>query len=464
MSGGRVLVIDDDLSLRQFLKNMLRRAGYEIETAAGGEEGLAILAASSVDVVVTDLTMEGMDGMAVLKSVRQRWPATEVVMITAHATAENAVEAMKQGAHDYVVKPFNVDQLKVILQKALEKKAMREENLTLREALKDRFGYGSMVGRSEAMQRVYDLMDRVKDTPVTVLITGESGTGKELVARAMHYEGARQSKPFRSINCGAIPENLIESELFGYKKGAFTGAVRDSLGLFASAQGGTVFLDEVGEMPLSTQVKVLRAIQERKVKPIGGFEEVPVDVRIVAATNRDLQAEVRAGRFREDLYYRLKVITVELPPLRARLSDLRPLTDHFLTMYAEQFAKPGVVLDDSTLVELAAWSWPGNVRELENVIQRGVALCRGTVILPDCLPPEIQAAADVGGGFPTEVGGDGLDLERTLERYERQLLESALASAGGIKTEAARLLGISFRSLRYRLQKIGLEDEGPRPN
>ena len=456
---GRVLVIDDDLSLRQFLKNMLRRAGYEIETAGSGREGLAILEARAADVVVTDLTMEGMDGMEVLRDVKQRWPGTEVVMITAHATAENAVEAMKQGAHDYVVKPFNVESLKVILLKAFEKKAMREENRTLREALKDRFGYGSMVGRSEAMQRVYDLMDRIKDTPVTVLITGESGTGKELVARAVHYEGSRQGRPFRSINCGAIPENLIESELFGYKKGAFTGATRDSLGIFASAAGGTVFLDEVGEMPLATQVKVLRAIQERKVRPIGGFDEVPVDIRLVAATNRDLAEEVRASRFREDLYYRLKVVTVELPPLRARLSDIKPLCEHFLRMYAERFGKAGASLDEETRSYLLAWQWPGNVRELENVIQRGVALSRGTVITADCLPPEIRAAAPQRGvGLPTVVGAGGLDLDAVLESYERLLLESALDGADGVKKEAARLLGISFRSLRYRLQKIGLED------
>ena len=459
MTAGRVLVIDDDLSLRQFLKNMLRRAGYEIETAGSGKEGLAILEEQAADVVVTDLTMEGMDGMAVLRSVRQRWPATEVVMITAHATAENAVEAMKQGAHDYVVKPFNVESLKVILQKAFEKRAMSEENRTLREALKDRFGYGSMVGRSEAMQRVYDLMDRIKDTPVTVLITGESGTGKELVARAVHYEGIRQARPFRSINCGAIPENLIESELFGYKKGAFTGAVRDNPGIFASAGGGTVFLDEVGEMPLSTQVKVLRAIQERTVRPIGGFEEVPVDIRLVAATNRDLTEEVRSGRFREDLYYRLKVVTVELPPLRARLSDVKPLCEHFLAMYGEQFGKLGASLDEETRAQLLAWHWPGNVRELENVIQRGVALSRGIVVTSDCLPPELQASAPQHGlGLPTVVGADGMDLDSVLETYERLLLESALESAGGVKKEAARLLGITFRSLRYRLQKIGLED------
>jgi two-component system, NtrC family, response regulator PilR len=457
--GGRVLVVDDDLSLRQFLKNMLRRAGYEIEVAGSGAEGLRILDAKPADVVVTDLTMEGMDGMAVLRAVKKGWPATEVIMITAHATAENAVEAMKQGAHDYVVKPFNVESLKVILQKAFEKKAMREENLTLREALKDRFGYGSMVGSSEAMQRVYDLMDRVKDTPVTVLITGESGTGKELVARAVHYEGNRQARPFRSINCGAIPENLIESELFGYKKGAFTGAVRDNIGLFASAGGGTVFLDEVGEMPMSTQVKVLRAIQERKVKPIGGFDEVAIDVRLVAATNRDLAAEVRAGRFREDLYYRLKVVSIELPPLRDRLADVQPLCEHFLNLYGERFGKPGARLDAETRAHMLAWEWPGNVRELENVIQRGIALSHGIEITTDCLPPEIQASGpDRSLGLPIVVTSDGLDLEAVLENYERMLLESALEQAGGVKKEAARLLGVSFRSLRYRLEKIGLEE------
>jgi len=458
MSEQRVLVIDDDLSLRQFLRNMLKRSGYTIETAASGREGLQTMEREPAGVVVTDLQMEGMDGMQVLRTVREKWPETEVVMITAHATAENAVEAMKHGAHDYVVKPFNVSQLQVILSKAFEKRAMAEENRDLRAALQQRFGYGSMVGSSEPMLRVYDMIERVKDTPVTVLVNGESGTGKELVARAIHYEGDRASKPFRSINCGAIPENLIESELFGYLKGAFTGAVRDHAGLFASAEGGTVFLDEVGEMPLSTQVKVLRAIQERKVKPVGGFEEVPINVRIITATNRDLADEVAAGRFREDLYYRLKVISLELPPLRERVGDVPGLLQHFLAKVGEEFGKQGVEADDATRALLTAWEWPGNVRELENVIQRGVALCRGDVITPDCLPPEIVRAVEAAGsGFPTEVAETGLDLETVLEQYERVLLLSALERSGGVKKEAARLLGISFRSLRYRLQKIGLE-------
>jgi len=454
----RVLVVDDDLSLRQFLTNMLRRASYSVRAVPGGVEALEALRDQPVGVVVTDLNMEGMDGMAVLSAVKEEWPETEVVMITAYATTENAVSAMKKGAYDYVVKPFNVDELKLILAKAFEKQAISEENRELRALLKDRFGYGNLVGRSEAMLRTYDLMDRVKDTTVTVLLSGESGTGKELVARAIHFEGERRAKPFRSINCGAIPENLIESELFGHRKGAFTGAIRDSDGLFRSAEGGTVFLDEVGEMPLQTQVKLLRAIQERKVKQIGGHEELPVDVRIVAATNRDLAAEVAAGRFRQDLYYRLRVVTIELPPLRDRLADLPLLTEHFVERYGREFGREGITVSDEARRLFAAYEWPGNVRELENAIQRGVALARTSEIMAEELPPEIAAVDASGPDFPTIVGPDGADLEALMDSYERQLLESALDEAGGVKKEAARLLGISFRSLRYRLQKIGLEE------
>lgn len=458
MTARRVLVIDDDLSLRQFLSNLLRRAGYSLEAVGSGEEGIAALEREPAGVVLTDLNMEGIDGMEVLARVREQWPESQVVMITAHATAQNAVEAMKQGAYDYLVKPFNVNKLKVILEKAFEKRAIAQENRDLRAALKDRFGYGSLVGRSEPMLRLYDIMDRVKDSPVTVLVTGESGTGKELVARAIHFEGARAGKPFRSINCGAIPENLIESELFGYKKGAFTGAIRDHDGLFASAAHGTVFLDEVGEMPLSVQVKLLRAVQERRVKPVGGVEEVPIDVRIIAATNRDLTAEVKAGRFREDLFYRLRVITMELPPLRDRIGDLPLLVQHFLEHYSQEFGKPGVELDPSTRALLAQWRWPGNVRELENIIQRGVALCRGKEITADCLPPELAPLIEQQvPGLRLMVGPEGVQLDGLLETYERQLLQSALEQAGGTKKEAARLLGITFRSLRYRLEKIGLE-------
>ena len=458
MNQGKVLVVDDDRSLRQFLSNMLRRAGYEVRTVPGGAEALEAMTQETADVVVTDLSMDGMDGMEVLRRVKAGWPGTEVVMITAYATTENAVTAMKEGAYDYVVKPFNVDELKLILAKAFEKRAIHEENRELREALKDRFGYGNLVGRSDAMQAIYDLMDRVKDTPVSLLLTGESGTGKELVARAIHYEGERHGRPFRSINCGAIPDNLIESELFGYRKGAFTGAVRDHDGLFASAQGGTLLLDEIGEMPMATQVKVLRVLQERKVRALGGVDELPVDVRIIAATNRNLAAEVREGRFREDLYYRLKVVAIELPPLRDRLSDLPLLIQHFLEHYGKEFGRPGMSLAGGARQLLAAHAWPGNVRELENVIQRGVALSRGSEIPIDCLPPDIAVTARARAVLQTRVGPEGADLEDLVERYERQLIESALAQANGVKTEAAKLLGISFRSLRYRLQKIGLED------
>jgi two-component system response regulator PilR (NtrC family) len=370
---------------------------------------------------------------------------------------------MKEGAFDYVTKPFNVDELKLVLAKAFEQRAMRRENRDLKRMLKQSFTYGRIIGRSRPMRALYDLIERIKDTPVMVLITGESGTGKELVARAIHVEGARADQPFQSINCGAIPENLIESELFGYKKGAFTGAIRDFAGLFVAAQGGTLLLDEVGEMPLLTQVKLLRVLQERRVKPVGGLKETPIDVRIIAATNRDLAEEVRAGRFREDLYYRLRVVTLELPSLRERRTDIPLLAKHFLDRYCEEFGRPHVRLTEDAMQALTAYDWPGNVRELENAIQRGVALCRGQVIDSASLPREIvgDLTAPEGEGaerLPTRVGAEGLPLERVLEAYERILLEAAMGTAQGVKKDAAKLLGITFRSFRYRLQKLGLED------
>jgi len=456
---GKILVVDDDLSLRQFLSIMLKRAGYECRIASRGEEALQMMEVEPADVVVTDLNMEGLDGMEVLRRVQEAWPRTEVVMITAYATTENAVAAMKDGAFDYVVKPFNVDELKMILQKAFEKRELSEENETLRELLSDRFGYASLIGRSEPMLKIYDLMERVKDTPITVLVTGESGTGKELVARAIHFESDRKDRPFQSINCGAMPEHLIESELFGYKKGAFTGAVRNHDGLFVSADKGTLFLDEIGEMPLPTQVKLLRAIQERKVKPVGGVAEESVDVRIVAATNKDLDEEIKAGRFREDLYYRLKVICIEMPPLREHLEDLPLLTEHLLNLHSEKLGKTDMALSTEVSRAFSEYLWPGNVRELENAIQRGLALTSGNEILLEVLPEEIAGVrTGSSDNLKISVGPEGVEMEDLLQSYERQLLTSALEASMGVKKEAARLLGISFRSLRYRLQKMGLDD------
>jgi two-component system response regulator PilR (NtrC family) len=458
VSKGKILVIDDDRSLRQFLTIWLKREGYAVRVATSGKDGLHEMTRDPADVVLTDLTMPGIDGMGVLTGVKEHWPDTEVLMITAYGTTENAVKAMRKGAYDYITKPFNIDELKLVLAKVFEKRAMRVENTELRKLLVDRFGYGSMVGRSTVMLAVYDLMDRIKDTPISVLVTGESGTGKELVARALHYEGDRRAKPFRSINCGAIPENLIESELFGYKKGAFTGALKDHPGLFRSAHGGTLFLDEIGEMPPSTQVKVLRALQERTIRPVGSSEEYPIDVRVVAATNRDLSAEIAANRFREDLYYRLNVVTIALPALRDRLGDLPVLVHHFCEKYAEQFGRDGIQISPEAMRVLSGHNWPGNVRELENAVQRGVALARGVEVTVDALPPEIAGRDVEEDGLPFTVGADGLDLEGSVERYERMLIESALEASGGVKKEAAKLLRITFRSLRYRLQKIGMEE------
>jgi len=461
MRAGSVLVIDDDRSLREFLSIMLRRSGYEVRVAASGREGLDAMARQPAQVVLTDLTMEGLDGMAVLRAVREHWPATEVVMITAYGTTENAVAAMKEGAHDYLCKPFNVDELKLVLDKAFEKQSNRAEISSLKALLKGRLGYGSLVGRSESMLAVYDLMERVKDTPISVLVSGESGTGKELVARALHYESERRDKPFRSINCGAIPENLIEAELFGYRKGAFTGAVRDHDGLFRSAEAGTVFLDEIGEMPLSTQVKVLRVLQERRVRPVGSSEEVPVSARVVAATNRDLHAEVRAGRFREDLYYRLNVVAIELPPLRERLADLPGLIQHFLERYRAEFGRTDIELDDATRARLLAHPWPGNVRELENSVQRAIALAGSAseLALEDLVPldPRWRGA--------TAVSDEVRPLREVMKEFERAHVQRALDKTGGHRSQTAAMLGISRKVLWEKMRDFGmLEGKEGEPN
>ena len=459
MSKPKVLVIDDDRSLRQFLSIWLKREGYAARAAASGKDGLHEMTRDPAEVVLTDLTMEGIDGMGVLKAVKEHWPNTEVVMITAYGTTENAVQAMKHGAYDYITKPFNVEELKLVLDKVFERQAMRVENTELRKLLEDRLGYGSIVGRSESMLAVYDLMDRIKDTPVSVLVTGESGTGKELVARALHYESGRRTRPFRSINCGAIPENLIESELFGYKKGAFTGANKDQPGLFLSADGGTVFLDEIGEMPLATQVKVLRVLQERKVRPVGGQEEVPVEVRVVAATNRDLPAEVAAGRFREDLYYRLNVFPLQWKPLRERRADIVPLAERLLSRYCLKMNRPAAAFAADAKQALQQHDWPGNVRELDNVMQRalimqaGSEICAADLLLdPGAVSGELSE--HLSESVASEEPDDANQLGADMQQHEFQLIIDALKATGGSRKTAAENLGISPRTLRYKLARM----------
>ncbi|MFO7157115.1 MAG: sigma-54 dependent transcriptional regulator [Pseudomonadota bacterium] len=453
-----VLIVDDETSMREMLRILLERKGHTVHCAAGIEGVETALAEQEFDVAITDLRLGQTSGLDVLRLVKERQPTCEVVMITAFATAETAVEAMKLGAFDYLFKPFKTDELLVVLDRALEKRALVQENQSLRRRLRERHEYADMVGKSRAMQELFALIEKIAPTRVTVLVLGESGVGKELVARAIHQKSLRADGPFVVVNCGAIPEGLIESELFGHEKGAFTGASHSKRGLFDAAHGGTLFLDEVGELPLHVQVKLLRALQQRTIRSVGGVQDREVDVRIVAATNRDLEQEVREGRFREDLYYRLNVIGLRVPPLRERKEDILPLVEHFMERHG---ARPGMRLSREAQKLLLEYEFPGNVRELENLVERAITLADGDEIGPDVFPPEVRR---VRPSFDESLLEDapippGFDLQAWLDAFERRMLERALEQAGGVKVEAARLLGISFRSFRYRLAKYRMEEE-----
>jgi two-component system response regulator PilR (NtrC family) len=453
-----ILVVDDEQSMREFLSIMLRKQDYEVEVDKRGEHAIERLESGErFRLVITDLKMPGADGLDVLRTVKEVDPACQVLVITAYATPESAISAIKEGAYDYIQKPFKVDQAKVVVERALEKYALKSENLYLKEALAERESFGKMIGNSEPMQEVFGLIERVAPTDSTILVTGESGTGKELAARAIHDRSKVGDGPFRPISCGAIPESLIESELFGHKKGAFTGAETDKAGIFASAAGGTVFLDEIGELPESTQVKLLRVLQEKKIKPIGGNREIEVDCRIIAATNRDLREEVEEGNFREDLFYRLNVIPIHLPPLRERPGDVSLLIEHFIDEYTESVGRSidGVEAEAKRL--LLSYSYPGNVRELENIIERAVTLETGEMISTDVLPRHIQEDEFDRVTREIEIPDEGLDLEKMVEQLERRLIKKALERTDGVKKEAADQLGVSFRSLRYRIKKYEID-------
>lgn len=459
---GSILVVDDEQSMREFLAICLRRAGHTVTLASSGDEALVTVRGSSFDVVVTDLRMPGeTDGMALLRAVRalEATPPAmppEVLVITAYATRETALSAMKDGAYDYLTKPFQVDEINAVISRALEKRALVEANAALREQVAGRYRLANLLGKSRPMQKLFELIAKIKSTRTNVLITGESGTGKELVARALHTEGVRAKAPFVAINCGAIPEELMESELFGHRRGSFTGAIADKRGLFQEAEGGTLFLDEVGELSLNLQVKLLRVLQERKVKPIGASEEIDVDVRVVAATNRDLEAEVARGAFRGDLFYRLNVIQVWIPPLRHRREDIPLLAEHFLRHFAPEHGR-AFHLTAAAMRKLEAHDFPGNVRELENMLERAVALSNGPGIDVDDLP-ELRSNRHT--DHLVDLPDEGIDLDRLLSEYERTWVLRALERTGGVRKKAANLLGISFRSLRYRLEKLGLEKGG----
>jgi len=454
----RILIVDDERSMREMLRILLEKKGHEVRCAEGVREAGAALAEQEFDFLVTDLRLGQHSGLDVLRLAKESQPQCEVVMITAFASAETAVEAMKLGAFDYLFKPFKTDELLVVLERALEKRALIHENQALRRKLKERQEFAGIVGKSRAMHELFALVEKIAPTKVTALILGESGVGKELVARAIHQKSLRANGPFVVVNCGAIPEGLIESELFGHEKGAFTGASHAKRGLFDAAGGGTLFLDEIGELPLAVQVKLLRALQQRTIRSVGGMEDREVDVRIVAATNRDLEQEVREGRFREDLYYRLNVIGLTVPPLRERREDILPLVEHFLERYA---VRPGMRFSREAQQLLLDYEFPGNVRELENLVERAVTLADGEEIGPDVFPPEVRRARPSFDESLLESAPipPGFDLQNWLDAFERRMLERALDQARGVKMEAARLLGISFRSFRYRLAKFRMEDE-----
>ncbi len=454
---GDILIVDDERSMREFLGIYLRREGYRIEAAAGGKEAIAALKARSFDIVITDLRMPDVDGLTILAEAKHLHPDTEVIVVTAFSTTETAIAAMKAGAHDYLTKPFKIDEVGLVVARAIEKRRLSRENVALRDEIKGRYKLERLLGKSPPMQRVFDILRKVASTRTSVLLIGESGTGKELAARALHELSPRVDNSFVGVNCGAIPESLLESELFGHLKGAFTGASADKQGLFEAAHNGTLLLDEVAEIPVSMQVKLLRVLQERKVKPVGGVSEREVDVRIVAATNRDLETEVEKGTFRQDLYYRLNVIQVRLPPLRERREDLPLLVDHFIRKFSAEHGRNVVGAAPEVMSALMIYHFPGNVRELENMIERAVTLATTDWLGIDAFPnliglqgaaPSVNAVAN--------IADEGLDLERHLEDYERTILIKALEKTAGNRTEAARLLRVSFRSMRYRLSKLGI--------
>lgn len=442
------------------LQILLRREGYLVDVVEGVHAARDQLgSADPYDAVITDLVMPDGTGMDVLDAVSARSNETQTLMITAYATTEQAVEAMRRGAYDYVQKPFKNHELLATLEKALEKRAIVAENATLRQQVKSRWTEGQLIGKSAAMERLRDMVKRVAGATTSVLITGESGTGKEMVARALHFQSPRAEQPFVVLNCGAVPENLIESELFGHMKGAFTGATSAKEGLFRAANGGTLFLDEVGELPPGLQVKLLRVLQDRKVRPLGGSSEVEIDVRVLAATNRDVEAEVKVGAFREDLFYRLNVIRIEVPPLRDRPEDIPVLAGYFLDKHAALQGRP-LSFSEEAVRWLARQTYAGNVRELENIVERGVTLARGSTVDREDLGDSHPAAKE---RTISEIPEANFDLDGYLGQVERELLFRALDQAGGVRKKAAELLGMSFRQFRYRLAKYTDGEVGDAP-
>jgi len=452
----RILLIEDDPELREVMGSLFRLEGYDYEAFPEGSEGLKRFQEIPADLVITDLKLPGLSGIDVLTGIKEVDPETPVIIITAYGTPETAVEALKKGAFDYILKPFDVEELKLIIRKALESTSLKRENILLKQQLRVKYGFDNIIGTSREMLQIFELIRRIKDLKTNVLILGESGTGKELVARSIHYNSDRKDKPFVAINCGAIPEALLESELFGHKKGAFTGAITNKDGLLKIADKGTVFFDEIAELPLHLQVKLLRFLQDRTFTPVGSTETETVNVRVIAASNRDLETEVIEGRFREDLFYRLNVVQINLPPLRARKEDIPLLANYFLEKYSKELNKNIKRISNEAMEYLMKYPFPGNVRELENAIERAIALETTDTILPENLPRNITGYQQkVGNGMP-KLPDEGLDLEKTLNDIEKNLLLQAIGRSRRID-DAAKLLNLSQRALRYKLQKYGID-------
>ena len=447
----RILVVDDDQGIRDFLEILLSREGYKVKTASGGKEAVALCKKKKFDLVITDLKMPKMDGIDLLRAIKEISPETLVILITGYASGETAVEAMKEGAYDYLEKNFTVDELKTAVCDALSKKGVKEEDARFIKGVEDADSFEDMIGKSKVMLHVYSLIKKVSDSSTNVLILGESGTGKELVSQAIHHNSSRKNKPFVVINCGGVPENLLESEFFGYMKGSFSGAYADKPGLFEIAGGGTIFLDEIGELSPFLQVKLLRVVQEKTFRRIGGSDDIKVDVRIISATNQNLEEKVKKGEFREDLFYRLNVIPLRLPPLRERKQDIPLLINHFIEKYAKQSGKNVKKISPYALQLLMDYPFPGNVRELENIIERSVTLETGNIILPENL---FISDPDVGSHNDIELDESGIDLNEELKRFEKRLIEKVLEKTKNSKTKAAKYLNVSYDSFLYRLEKL----------
>ncbi|GFE58268.1 acetoacetate metabolism regulatory protein AtoC [Geobacter sp. AOG1] len=448
----RILVVEDEKNLRHMLKVMLQKQGYAVEEAANGSEALEKASTGGYDFILSDIRMPVMDGPEFLRQATDAGIVATIIMMSAYGTVDTAIECMKLGAYDYISKPFKNDEILLVLKKAEERQRLTVENRRLKEAIHREFSFANIVSRNPRMGEIFSLVEKVSDYKTTVLVLGESGTGKELIARAIHYNSGRNNAEFVAVNCGAIPESLLESELFGHVRGAFTDASADKAGLFEQADGGTLFLDEIGEMPLSLQTKILRVLQEGEIRRVGATAPQKVDVRVISATSKNLEQEVREGGFREDLFFRLNVFTINLPPLRERLEDIPLLVAHFLSKYGEKFGRPGVACAPQVLKEFMKYAWPGNVRELENAIERGLILCEGDLLTMDCMPDGMRNMRPV-GYLPT----DTLSIKQAGEMLERDFIRRALEKTAGNRTHAAKLLEISHRALLYKLKEYGME-------